>query len=65
LRDQLPLVQDELQALGEMSALTFQQVSASGWDIYRADFDNGDQQWRIQLARDGRVSGLVRARPEA
>jgi DNA-binding transcriptional MerR regulator len=64
LRDQSPLVQDELETLGELTALTFQQVSPSGWDIYQASFAHGRQQLRIQLAPDGRVSGLVRARPE-
>jgi Tol biopolymer transport system component len=44
--------------LGALKTLTFKNVAPGGADIYEADFENGQIEWRIAPLADGKVVGL-------
>ena len=48
-----------LSALGALESITFRGVGSQGWDVYEVKFANGISIWRIMLAPDGKVSGLL------
>jgi DNA-binding transcriptional MerR regulator len=56
---QVKTVKREMRDLGALRSLTFKGVGRDGWDVYDANFENGEQQWRIYLQDDGKVSGLL------
>ncbi len=57
-QDQARTIQGEMNKLGSLHSLTFKGVGQDGWDVYDATFENGHQQWRLNLQEDGKVSGL-------
>ncbi|MBG0812502.1 MerR family transcriptional regulator [Methylosinus sp. H3A] len=48
----------ELAGKGELRDVRFDGVGLNGWDVYRAQFEKGATEWRIDLALDGRIRGL-------
>jgi bla regulator protein BlaR1 len=56
-REQLPDLQRELTSLGSLVTLKFIRVGAEGADIYKAEFEHGNREWRISIAADGKIIG--------
>ncbi|MFP5077641.1 MerR family transcriptional regulator [Rhizobium sp. YIM 134829] len=57
-RTQHAVIQDDLQKLGSLEALTFRGVTPGGWDVYEARFENGRRECGFALASNGKISGL-------
>jgi DNA-binding transcriptional MerR regulator len=57
-REQAPIVTAELGLAGALQAIRFKGIGRDGWDVYDVNFANGDMEWRIVLASDGRIEGL-------
>jgi hypothetical protein len=57
-RQQLPTLQANLTRLGTVQTVSFKGVGPGGADIYQVQFDNGNTEWRITLAADGKVAAL-------
>jgi hypothetical protein len=62
IRGSLAELRTTLDALGALKAVRFQEVLESGSDYYVLDFEKGAADVAIELANDGRVSGLWIAR---
>jgi hypothetical protein len=62
IRGSLAELRTTLDALGALKAVHFQKVLESGSDYYVLDFEKGSADVAIDLAKDGRVSGLWMAR---
>lgn len=58
VREQLPVVQAELERAGELASLSFRGVDESGFDIYRASFDNGVRELGLSMGDNGTINGL-------
>ena len=58
-REQAPAITAELDLVGALQAVRFKGVGRDGWDVYHVSFANGAMEWRIALAPDGRIDGLV------
>lgn len=58
----MPYIQEPLKAYGKLLKINFQGVSAVGWDLYQAEFQDGDLLFRIGLDADGKVSYLSQRR---
>jgi|GEM_PF-618048 len=57
---QWPGMRPTFAKLGALTALTFKGVGPGGADIYEADFEHGQTEWRIApLGADGKVAGLT------
>jgi hypothetical protein len=41
------------------TTLTFKGVDKIGWDIYQAQFDDSQQEWRIFVDQDGKAAGVT------
>jgi CubicO group peptidase (beta-lactamase class C family) len=54
-REQLPMLQSSLQALGAVEAMSFKSVGAAGQDVYDVKFEHGSREFRILLEPDGRI----------
>jgi hypothetical protein len=63
-RRHLPLNQAILMKFGALRAITFRAVSPLGNDVYVVHFANGSAEWRIGLAKDGRI-GRVALGPQS
>jgi hypothetical protein len=48
-----------LQQLGAVRSIQFAGVGKAGWDIYDVTFEKGSLQYRIILADDGKMAGLM------
>ncbi len=59
IRQQLPILQAELNRLGAVTSMAFKQVSPRGADAFLVTFDKGEAEWRIRLGPDGKVNGLA------
>ena len=62
IRSSLTEFRSTLDALGALKAVRFQKVLESGIDYYVLDFEKGAADAAVELAKDGRVSGLWVAR---
>ncbi|RFU45414.1 DUF3471 domain-containing protein [Paraburkholderia sp. DHOC27] len=58
-REQLLDLQDDLNSIGAIKAIRFMGVGNQGWDIYQVTHDAGSSTWRIHLADDGIIDGLL------
>jgi hypothetical protein len=58
-RPQIPKIDRQFAALGPLQSISFRGVGLQGWDIYEVRFENGISIWRIFLAPDKKVSGLL------
>jgi CubicO group peptidase (beta-lactamase class C family) len=54
-RSELTNIQAEISKLGFMRTVTFKRVGPGGADIYVVEFERGALEFRIWLARDGKV----------
>lgn len=58
-RQHLPNLKRSLEELGQLQSISFRGVGSSGWDVYEVRFANGLSIWRIFLAPEGKISGLL------
>ncbi|HEV3184890.1 MAG TPA: M56 family metallopeptidase [Xanthobacteraceae bacterium] len=58
-RGQLLLDQAILTRLGPVRAMSFRGVSGLDHDVYMVQFANGSAEWRIRLAKEGRISSIL------
>lgn len=58
-RQQLPYLKRSQEQLGQLQSISFRGVSPGGFDIYEVRFANGLAIWRIRLAPDGKIAGMV------
>lgn len=58
VREQQPIVDELLPALGTIQSISFKGVEPGGWDVYDVQFEHGTLEWRLAIARD-KVSGLA------
>lgn len=57
--EQWPVMERNISSLGALKSITFQAVSAQGWDIYDVVFERGSVVWQITPLRpDGRITGM-------
>jgi bla regulator protein blaR1 len=57
-RLQLPRYRDAVAKLGTVQSVSFSGVLPDGSDDYIVKFANGDTEWRISLAGDGKIQTL-------
>lgn len=58
VREQLPVVEAELQSKGPLRGLDFRKVGQGGADVYDAEFAKGTMEWGIGLTGDGKIHTL-------
>lgn len=58
VREQLPMVEAELQSKGALRGLGFRKVGQGGADVYDAEFAKGTLEWGIGLTGDGKIHTL-------
>jgi hypothetical protein len=58
-RQQQPAMQRSFARLGPLQSISFRGVGSQGWDVYEAKYANGISIWRIILAPDGKIEGLL------
>jgi bla regulator protein blaR1 len=58
-RAEMGQISRRVTGMGPLQSVSFIGVSASGWDIYAANFENGTSICRILTTPDGKVSGLL------
>lgn len=58
-REQLPDLKEGLNRLGAIKNIRFVGVGNQGWDIYQVTHDSGSSTWRIHLADNGIIDGLL------
>jgi len=58
-RQQLLLDQAILERLGSVRAMSFRGVTALDNDIYMVQFSNGSAEWRIGLAKEGKIGRIA------
>ena len=58
-RAQLPRLKDDMNRLGPVERIQFVGVGNMGWDIYQVTHVSGSSTWRIHLADNGIVDGLL------
>ena len=54
-----PDMQRSFARLGALQSISFRGVGSQGWDIYEAKYANGISIWRITMAPDGKIEGLL------
>jgi CubicO group peptidase (beta-lactamase class C family) len=57
-RSQMTRYQDAVAKLGALQSVSFASVLPDGSDDYIVKFANGDTEWRISLATDGKIQTL-------
>lgn len=57
-RDQIAMIQNDLERVGPLQGVSFKGVGPEGWDIYDVHFERGNMEWGFALAADGKLSGL-------
>jgi hypothetical protein len=57
-RQQLLLYRAVLARLGTLRAMSFRAVTAAGNDLYFVHFSNGSAEWRIGLAKEGKIARI-------
>ena len=58
-REQLPRLKEDLNRIGPVESVRFVGVGNQGWDIYQVTHDSGSSTWRIHLAGNGVIDGLL------
>jgi DNA-binding transcriptional MerR regulator len=58
-REQAPAIIAALDLAGSMQTIRFKGVGRDGWDVYDVNFANVDMEWRIILASDGKIDGVL------
>jgi BlaR1 peptidase M56/Domain of unknown function (DUF3471) len=58
-RQQLPNLTHQLEQLGQLQSISFRGVGNAGWDIYDVKFTNGMSIWRVVMASDGKIGGML------
>jgi hypothetical protein len=58
-RQQLRLVQEIMNRMGPVQAISFVGVAPTGADIYQVKCENGSTEVRLDLLKDGRIGGLT------
>ncbi len=58
-RPQVPAIKAQFDALGMLRSLAFLGVGQQGWDIYRVEFENSTEIFRIYINENGKVAGLL------
>ncbi|MFM0373553.1 M56 family metallopeptidase [Paraburkholderia aspalathi] len=58
-REQLPRLKEDLNRIGPVESVRFVGVGNQGWDIYQVTHDSGSSTWRIHLADNGVIDGLL------
>jgi hypothetical protein len=58
-RQQLLLNRAVLARLGTLRAISFRSVTANGSDLYFVHFANGSAEWRIGLAKHGKIGRIA------
>jgi hypothetical protein len=58
VREQLPMIGNELAGRGEPREVSFKGVGPSGIDVYEVSFDESVLEWGLALAPDGRIASL-------
>ena len=58
-REQLPRIKEDLDRIGPVENVRFVGVGNQGWDIYQVTHDSGSSTWRIHLADNGIIDGLL------
>ena len=58
-REQLPDLKEGLNRLGPVKSVQFVGVGNQGWDVYQVTHDSGSSTWRIHLADNGIIDGLL------
>ncbi len=58
VRDQSPLLVDELSRLGAVEHIDFRHVDDHGFDVFDVRFENGLLEFGLSAASDGRLDGL-------
>ncbi|MEM1287545.1 MAG: DUF3471 domain-containing protein [Pseudomonadota bacterium] len=64
VREQLPLLREELERLGELQTATLSKVSTEGFDQYALEFAHGKMEGGISIAPSGEVNGMFIRRPD-
>jgi DNA-binding transcriptional MerR regulator len=54
-REQATTMAAELGSAGALQGMRFRGVGRDGCDVYEVSFANGDMEWRIALATDGKI----------
>lgn len=62
VRQQLSLMQPQLQKLGEVKSVEFEGVGSAGWDSYKVQHEHGTSQWRVAMQPDGKIGGALMVR---
>jgi hypothetical protein len=62
VRQQLSMMQPELQKLGAVKSVDFEGVGAAGWDSYKVQHERGMSQWRVAMSPDGKIGGAMMVR---
>ncbi|MCX4164379.1 MULTISPECIES: M56 family metallopeptidase [Paraburkholderia] len=58
-REQLPNMTEEMKRWGPIENVRFLGVGSQGWDIYQVAHASGSAIWRIHLADNGIIDGLL------
>jgi bla regulator protein BlaR1 len=58
-REQLPRLTEDMNRIGPVESVRFLGVGNQGWDIYQVTHDLGSSTWRIHLADNGVIDGLL------
>ena len=58
-REQLPDLKEGLNELGPIKGIKFIGVGNQGWDIYQVTHESGSTTWRIHLAQNGIIDGVI------
>lgn len=58
VRAEASVITTELDMAGALQVIRFKGVGRDGCDVYDVGFANGETEWRIALARDGKISSL-------
>jgi beta-lactamase regulating signal transducer with metallopeptidase domain len=59
VREQLSMMQPQLQKLGAVKSVEFQGVGSAGWDSYKVQHEHGSSQWRVAMSPDGKIGGAL------
>ncbi len=59
VRQQAAVMEGMMKQLGPVKSVTFKEVGQAGWDVYEVQFTNGKMDFRLTLAPNGKVAGLL------
>ncbi|WP_367190388.1 hypothetical protein [Burkholderia sp. Ed8] len=58
-REQMPRLKEDMNRIGAIESVRFVGVGNQGWDIYQVTHELGSSTWRIHLADNGIIDGLL------